>query len=935
MRCPCDPVKGRRRNAAIHSETRFHPRPGCGYSHKIDMTRDELLKEGIAKWTSDFDYLREVFCEMLEDEGDRDLATLLRDCFNTGPADPGPLSARHSEALSIVFQLLNIVEENTANQARRRSEDPRKRESEPGQWLHNLSDLRQRGFEEDAIRAALERVSVEPVLTAHPTEAKRATVLEHHRAIYLLLVERDGRLFTDVELAIFHRRLKAALERLWRTGEIFLERPDVESEVRNTMYYLETVFPGVVELADLRFQHSWRATFGSEPPRLPRLGFGSWVGGDRDGHPFVTPEVTARTLARMRQGAMGVLRERLREIGARLSLADTAGRVPAALEARLRESALLLGESARAALDRNPGEPWRQMINLMSARLDETGAGGYDSPPGLIADLELLEGSLREAGAVHVADMDVRPVVAQARVFGFHLATLDIRQDSAYHDRAIAGLLRAAGFPKNDYPQWSEQEKLAFLDRELETPRPFTGAHMRLGDETGHMVDLYRVLRTHLVRYGPAGVGPMIVSMTRSVADLLAVFLLAREGGLLAGTPGGLVSELHVAPLFETIVDLERSEAIVDGFLAHPMTRRTLEYLRRRDGQSAPELVVMLGYSDSNKDGGILASHWEVYRAERRLTRAAEQHGVRLAFFHGRGGTIGRGAGPTDVFLDALPGGTLTGRMRVTEQGEVIAQKYANRVTASFHIERMLAGVARTSLLHGSGETQPHALEGVWSAVVQRSLDAYRDLIDRDGFVTFFRQATPIDVIERTRIGSRPSRRTGRAAIEDLRAIPWVFSWCQARFHLPGWYGVGTALDWLRRENPDAWERLREGPRSWPFLSYLLHNVEASIMMAHPGIMDLYASLVQNEELRRSMSQAILEEFRLTDALTNELFGGAAAERRPRLALAIRLRERALTQLHREQVRLLAQWRLEPQEETLRMLLLTVNAIAMGQKMTG
>jgi phosphoenolpyruvate carboxylase len=273
--------------------------------------------------------------------------------------------------------------------------------------------------------------------------------------------------------------------------------------------------------------------------------------------------------------------------------------------------------------------------------------------------------------------------------------------------------------------------------------------------------------------------------------------------------------------------------------------------------------------------------------------------------------------------------------MRVTEQGEVIAQKYANRLTASFHVERLLAGVARTSLLHQAGEAQPHPLEPVWSLVVERSLRAYRELVEADGFVAFFRQATPIDVIERTRIGSRPARRMGRETIEDLRAIPWVFSWCQARFHLPGWYGVGTALDWLRRERPEEWDRLREQLGSWSFLSYLLHNVEASLMMAHPDTMALYASLVPDEGLRRSTLDRIRDEFHLAQARLDDVFGGTAQERRPRLALAIRLRECALRKIHQEQVRLLAQWRRDPAEETLRALLLSVNAIAMGQKMTG
>ncbi len=904
------------------------------------MTRARLIEDGFAKWTSDFDYIRNLFIEMLEEEGEPDVANFLRRCFEDAVPVRATLFERHCQALSIVFQLLNIVEENTANRVRGLSEDPRHAAGEPGSWLANLTFLRDRGYDEQDVRDLLGQVSVEPVLTAHPTEAKRASVLDHHRAIHTLLVERDNRLFTAVERAIFHRRMKAALERLWRTGEIIKDRPDVRSEVLNTMYYLQSVFPDVVGALDLRFQHAWRTVFATNPPLMPRLSFGSWVGGDRDGHPFVTPEVTSLTLNLLREGAFAMLRERLRDAGARLSLAAPGGKTPAELGRRIEELAARIGPASRAALDRNPREPWRQMINLMILRLEAAAGvashpGAYSSPEELLDDLDLIETTLRRSGSRYVADLDVRPLSALVRVFGFHLATLDIRQNSAFHDAAIEGLLRAAGFARTDYAAWSEQDKREFLERELATPRPFTGTHTVLRDEALVVVGLFRMLRDSLSRFGPQGIGPLIVSFTRSVNDLLAVYLLAREGGLLVQTPDGLASEVAVTPLFETIADLERSDAILDEFLTHPMTARTLEFLRRRDGRADREVVVMLGYSDSNKDGGILASHWSLHRAERSLARVARERGVRLAFFHGRGGTIGRGAGPVGVFLSALPSGCLTGRMRVTEQGEVISQKYANRPTAVYNLERLVAGVARTSMLHSSGEKPPHALEAAWPEIVWRGYQAYRKLVETDGFVTFFHQATPIDAIERSPICSRPARRSGKQTVEDLRSIPWVFSWSQARFHLPGWFGVGTALDWARRENPSLWAGIRAAVHGWPFLAYMLHNVEASVMMADAGIMERYASLVGDGTLRQRIMTAILAEFRLTAQVIDEVFGGSMVERRPRLALAIQLRERALRPLHEEQVRLLAHWREHPADDALRALLLTVNAIAMGQKMTG
>jgi len=362
-----------------------------------------------------------------------------------------------------------------------------------------------------------------------------------------------------------------------------------------------------------------------------------------------------------------VVRERLLQLGARLSMAEANSPVPQALQDRIAELSAQLGATlAGPALARNSGEPWRQLVNLMLVRL---GDAEQSSLQELLADLTLLEHSLQQAGARHVAEIDVRPAAAVVRSFGFHLAALDVRQNSTYHDRAIGGLLEAAGSPRTDYVNWSEAEKLEFLNRELTTLRPFTAPHTPLQGEALQMTSLFRVLREHIDRHGAAGLGPIIVSMTRSVADLLGVYLMAREAGLLVAAPAGLACELPVVPLFETIRDLEHSDSVMDAFLKHPITRQTLARTRRE--QESPEAVIMLGYSDSNKDGGVLASQWALYGAERRLSQVAQANHVKLAFFHGRGGTVGRGAGPTHFFLEALPPGSLTGRMRITEQGEV------------------------------------------------------------------------------------------------------------------------------------------------------------------------------------------------------------------------------------------------------------------------
>jgi phosphoenolpyruvate carboxylase len=818
--------------------------------------------------------------------------------------------------------------------------------SEPGYWPHYLQWLGDGGFSEAEVRAVLPAVHMEPVLTAHPTEAKRASVLAHHRELYLLLLDRENPNRTPMEQDALRLRIQAVLERLWQTGEIFLERPDVDSEVRNMLHYLSDVFPAAVELLTTRFHQSWRQAFPeSEPPPEPRLSFGSWVGGDRDGHPFVTTEVTRRTLEVLRAGAIELLRRHIESLAVRLSLAEFLQPVLPELRERIAEYETMLGEEGRRAVQRNAGEPWRQFLNLMLARLPRGGPGqerAYARPEELEKDLALLAESLEHVGARRIVLADVAPVQRIAATFGFHLAALDIRQNSAFHDRAVGQLLAAAGLPGADYSEWSEPQRLELLDRELCSPRPFTVVTEELPAEADATVGVLRLIRDSIQRFGPRGIGTLIVSMTRDVSDLLNVYLLAREAGLVRHTPEGLACDIAVTPLFETIDDLERSSGILEAFLAHPMTGRTLRHLQQRDGGPRPVQEVMIGYSDSNKDGGIAASHWSLRKAQGAMRRIARAAGVELRFFHGRGGTVGRGAGPTQAFLASLAPGTLQGEMRVTEQGEVISQKYANRLTAAQHLERLLAGLASWTLAHQRNpEPAPHAAERLFEEIARESRRIYRELIEMEGFVEFFSEATPIDAIESSRIGSRPPRRSGKRTLKDLRAIPWVFSWSQARFNLPGWYGVGSAFERLRNEDSSGWHVVCEAVRGWPFLSYLLHNVEAGVASADVELMSDYAALVQDADLRERVLGRILAEYERTRRIVEELFGASIPDHRPRLTKASVMRREALRALNREQIRLLQEWRRARQDEpetaerVLPSLLVTVNAIASGLKTTG
>jgi phosphoenolpyruvate carboxylase len=909
------------------------------------------LARGLKKVDKDLDFMMTCFVEVLEQLDHKDLAGTLPWMGKRKLRGVQLFSYRGVQAYSIAFQLLNMVEENASAQSKRLREDKHGLASDPGSWGRALRALVAAGLTDKQIAKRLNRMRVEPVLTAHPTEAKRATVLEIHREIYKLLVRRENNMWTAAEQRAIREEIKVALERLWRTGEFYHQKPDVQSELRNINYFLSKVFPDAVVSMDLRLRQAWEEA-GFDPARvehpdaLPQIVLGTWVGGDRDGHPLVTAEVTTRALNLFRSTAIAICNERLETLGQRLSLGDHLQEPPAVFIRQVEKHAAAHGEAGEAALKRNVGETWRQYVNLIHLRLPNPvgalGQGQHRTPEGVIADLLFLRETLIEVGAGRIARAELDPLLRFLRTFGFHMAVLDIRQNSAFHDKAIGQLLAATGQDDADFAHWDESRRLGFLDSELRSTRPFLREQASIGPEADAVVACHRALATHIDHYGAAGLGSLIVSMTRSVSDLLSVYLLAREAGLTAGGSDDAYCLLPVVPLFETIGDLERSTAIMEAFLSHPMTQRTLK--ARRDAGLTDGLTqqVMIGYSDSNKDGGILASLWNLYRAQQNLAAVGQKHGVRIVFFHGRGGTISRGAGPTHRFIDALPQGSIQGEMRVTEQGESITQKYANHITAVNNLELLTAGVTQNTFLHDVAVRSEAAQAKVMDRLAEFSREAYQDLIRTPRFIEFFRQATPIDVIEASRIGSRPSRRTGAASLEDLRAIPWVFAWSQARFYLSGWYGVGSALARLKEEDPKGFEVIRKNYDDWPPLRYMLKNASTSVLASNRSMMKLYGGLVTDKKLRSLFLNRILAEHNLARKMLDELSGSKLSEGRPRLRKVIALRESAIDLLHEQQVALLKDWRKKvadgdrkEADALLPQMLLSLNAIAAGLQATG
>ncbi len=910
-------------------------------------------------------FLVDCFHEVLDRLGEGEIANSLPWLKNisdssTKDEELHEVSNSLGQAYSIAFQLLNIVEERVASRVRRKRVLSGGPTFERGSWSEAVSSMLKSGKDEDQIIAALKNTQVEPVLTAHPTEAKRATVRERHRQIYHLVRKRERPGRTPRELSQLRTQIINELEILWRTGEIHVHRPQIAQEFKNALYYLRHVFPVALDRGMRSLRAAWIEA-GLNPDRLeaeqafPQITFGTWIGGDRDGHPFVTSEVTADVLNDLRREALEMHADRLEEVAFNLPLSKYFQKVPTRLSDAITQLAHDLDSEPRVeqiqqVFQNNIDDPWRTFCLLVQSKIRLTAnqadhPASYKSSAEFAADVELLHNTLIEVGADQIALEVVAPLRQLIRAFGFHLARIDIRQNSAFHDKAIAQLLVAAGVEDGtNFPNWPEDQRIELLERELQSPRPFLTAGVSAGPEADTVLDCLKVVVAHINKFGREGIGALIVSMTRQTSDLLSVYLLAREAGLCQHSSDGLSVPLQIVPLFETIDDLDNAPDITDRFLSHPVTKRSL-IAAQRDDRARPLLQIMLGYSDSNKDCGILSSQWALHKAQRRLTDTANQHGLDVTFFHGRGGTVGRGSGPIHWFLSALPDGALSGSFRMTEQGETIAQKYAHHASATHNLELLAASVTETTASHLAASDEARSNFDFNPELMEQlagfSREAYRSFLHQPGFMDFYRQATPIDALEHSRIGSRPARRTGQNSLNDLRAIPWVFSWTQARFYLPGWFGVGSALERMAKENPAGYEELSSQARESKFARYVFTNVEGSLASTNEELMMNYGSLVEDEEIRERLLGLILGEYKRSITELAKLFRSDMTTRRPRLMKTLEVREAPLRSLHLQQIELLRDWRKATRESSkdaetlLSSLQISINAISSGLRTTG
>ncbi len=863
------------------------------------------------------------------------------------------------KAFSTYFQLVNLAEENQRVHVLRQRAMAAEERGVPVEETiaHAVRRLRAEGVTADEMRDLLRELLIWPVFTAHPTEAKRRAVLLKLKTIASILREMDLVDLIPSERADKEQQLRENIVLLWQTDEMRDRPPTVMDEVRNGIYFFETTLFDLLPEIYREMERALADNYPGEQFDVPIfLRYGSWVGGDRDGNPYVTVSITEETLRSQKAAVLELYEREVEALYNHLSSSTTRVGFSEEFLEGLRRDFELVPQSEREVLDRFELEPYRQKLIMMFRRIEATlrdnrkpwGAyvpdpRAYGSAQELLDDLRQIETSLIQNKGERLARGRLARLIRQVEVFGFHLATLDIRQHADRHRAALAEVLARYGIASN-YAEMSEADRVALLSREIMNPRPLT-ARLDFSEETNETIRLFRLIRDARQIVGPESITTYIISMTTQVSHVLEVLLFARDAGLLG--------QIDVVPLFETIEDLHSAPRIMTRLFQNAAYIRHLQQRENRQ-------QIMIGYSDSNKDGGYLMANWMLFQAQRNLAQVCEAHQIKLMLFHGRGGTVGRGGGPANRAILAQPPESVRGRIKLTEQGEVISGRYSNADLAHRHLEQLINAIMLTS-----GRRPQSELADGWAEIMDQMSEAafakYRSLIEKESFLDYFHEATPIELISRLNIGSRPTRRKASREITDLRAIPWVFSWTQSRVNLPSWYGVGTALaNWVEAGEDSAEDGLENRPadadaqaaarqkrldrlsdmyENWPFFRTVLDNVQMGLCKGDMPIASLYAQLA-DEATRQEVFTDILDEYEKTKTMVLAITGySELLENELWLQRSIKLRNPYVDPMNYIQVAVLERMRQQPDPENVDSLrtavLLSVNGVAAGLQNTG
>jgi phosphoenolpyruvate carboxylase len=879
-------------------------------------------------------------------------------------------------SFSTYFALVNLSEQLQRiwvlrDRAQRHPSEPRAESI-----MAAVVELKQAGVEAAAIQRWLDSALILPVFTAHPTEARRRTTLEKLRRI-ADIVEPDS---TGLAIAEDDDARRAILEEivgLWQSDEVRIVRPTVLDEVKNGLYYFDVSLYDLIPRLYRELERALRKHYPDHHWQVPALlRFGSWMGGDRDGNPFVTPDVTIETVRLLRVSGLRHQISAIEELSHRLGQSIRQVEISDELQRSLDDDAERFPAVAELLARRNPYEPYRQKctyirekllrsLDYASRHVPDWGSAEPLPPEGmfyhrageLLAELRVIERSLRENAGAAVADGALYDMIRQVEVFGLHVATLDIRQHSERHTAALVEVLNAAGVCE-DYAALDEAARVELLTREVSNPRPLIPARLAYSPETIETVQTFRTVAAILEQLSPEALQTYIISMTRGISDMLAVLLFAKEAGLYRPAEG--LSRLNIVPLFETGADLAGCAAIMRQALELPVYR---EQVRLRGNQQE----IMIGYSDSNKDVGFVAANWALYQAQRALRDLAAEQGIGLRLFHGRGGAIGRGGGPANQAILAQPPGSVGNQIKITEQGEVIADRYGLPALAHRHLEQVLNAVLRAGFAPQT-DAPPE-----WEQALERLADIsrrhYRALVyENPNFLPYYHTATPIAEISRLKIGSRPASRKNSGRIEDLRAIPWVFSWMQSRHTLPGWYGLGYALETFVLEDRatgrqgdrvvdreseaevahsptrqlahSRLELLQDMYQNWPFFRSMIDSAQMILGKADLHVAERYAELTPDAEVAREIFGAIKDEYARTSRLIAQVAKvEQLLDRSPVLQKSIARRNPYIDPMSYVQVELLRRLRADPEGPEHQALedaiLLSISGIAAGLKNTG
>lgn len=855
------------------------------------------------------------------------------------------LVGRALQAQGIWFQLLSTAEQAAAMQERRQIERTRGRDQLRGTFDYVLAEASRTGIAAETIQSRLVTLRIRPVITAHPTEAKRVTVLEKHRKIYLLLRELDSPRWTERERSNLVEALRDQIELLWITGELRLEKSTVEQEVAWGLHFFEeTLFDAVPQMLSF-FERALRQYYPEVRFEVtPFFQFGSWIGGDHDGNPYVTNLVTRNTLRDQALAVVDYYKRRLTDLTRVLSISERIQAIPDDFRNELNRQ-LASSNDPTGISARNPGEPYRQYLTCILRKLDESipsiqgrpsGRPHYTSADELIVELRILEKALLDSKCSSLVVNLVRPVRFAVETFRFGTARLDLRENTTRTTQALQALWRATVQDGGEPPEPSSKQWQAWLLAELARTRQGDRALAGMPSEVEETLATFRLVSEMRVELDREAFGSFILSMTHSVSDVLGAYVLAKEAGLFLDAAGVEICPVPIVPLFETITDLRAASAIMRSLLEIPLIRRSARW------QGGVQ-EVMIGYSDSNKDGGFLTSNWELAKAQSKLTRLGEESGIAIAFFHGRGGSVSRGGAPTGRAIAAQPAGSIRGRFRVTEQGEVVSFKYANRGTAAYQIELLASSVFEHALKSEREEALiPKAeFDDAIEAISGASHAVYHRLVSDPDLITYFQSASPLAEISLLNIGSRPASRFGGQGLADLRAIPWVFAWAQNRHAITGWYGVGSGLaSFLEVRGERGRELLARMFVQSRLFRLVIDEVEKTLALVDLSIANQYAELVADKALRGVIFSTIESEYMLTrDAILRITGGDTIAERFRGYRERLNSRLPIINQVNREQVELLRRFRgaqnKQKREELKSALLLSINCIAAGLGATG